>query len=292
MLPLIRFILSDTNYVSRETGNVQPGVMTWLILFARWVLHRTFCSLQARRNKQIGSTKSNTQHNYVTALTVIQQYARPIKQWLKITAVCCHLKHLLYVSRETELRFVITARLPIIVMSVLICGAAHSHEIAISNLQLLPDKNGYHLSSNFDFELSPYLENALIKGVALNFKTSFEIKKAVWYWRDKSIVSKERNFKLNYHPLTRKYRLRSGSLHLAYDNLQQALNMLKRLRSWPVVDHHLLKKKEKYKVGLRIFLDKSQLPPPFQITEFNNTNLDLDSGWIRWSFSTSGEHYE
>ncbi|MDR3323251.1 MAG: DUF4390 domain-containing protein, partial [Zoogloeaceae bacterium] len=39
-----------------------------------------------------------------------------------------------------------------------------------------------------------------------------------------------------------------------------------------------------YRAGLRLALDVSQLPKPFQVASLTSRDWNLDSGWTRWNF--------
>ena len=54
---------------------------------------------------------------------------------------------------------------------------------------------------------SQALEDALNKGVPLNFTVEFELNRPRWYWLDESIASAQQQIRISYHALTKQYRL-------------------------------------------------------------------------------------
>lgn len=60
---------------------------------------------------------------------------------------------------------------------------AWAAEIEVANPQLQAGDDGYVLSADFKFELTPRLEEAVTKGVVLHFVADFELSKGRWYWR-------------------------------------------------------------------------------------------------------------
>ena len=160
---------------------------------------------------------------------------------------------------------------------------AWAAEIEVINPQLTAAEDGYLLSADFRFELTPRLEEAVNRGVTLYFVADFELRKARWYWLDDRLVARSQSFRLYYHALTRQYRLSTGGLHQSFASLSEALRMLSRLRNWQVIDAvDKLKAGETYEAGLRMRLDTSQLPRPFQMTALGNKDWSLASDWKTW----------
>jgi hypothetical protein len=159
---------------------------------------------------------------------------------------------------------------------------ANADGIDIRNFQLSPDDEGYALSANFRIDFNARLEEVVAHGVPLTFILEFELERPRWYWSDEVLASKRQTWRLSYHALTRQYRLSTGSLHQSFGSLESALRVLAHIRNWPVVDSHKLKPDEDYRASLRLRLDISQLPKPFQVSAFTSRDWNLDSDWVRW----------
>lgn len=161
---------------------------------------------------------------------------------------------------------------------------AFAAEIEIANPQLAAGDDGYILSADFKFDLSPRLEEAVTKGVVLYFVADFELTKGRWYWLDEKLVSRSQIYRLSYHALTRQYRLSTGGLHQSFATLSEAVQVLSRLRNWVVVERGEkgVRVGEPYDAALRLRLDVTQLPRPFQITALGNKEWSLASDWKIW----------
>jgi len=161
---------------------------------------------------------------------------------------------------------------------------AWAAEIDISEPQLIPSDDGYVLSADFKFELTPRLEEAVTKGVVLYFIADFELTKGRWYWLDEKLVSRSQTYRLSYHALTRQYRLTTGGLHQSFPTLSEAMQVLSRLRNWTVIDKSdkSVHPGEAYEASLRLRLDITQLPRPFQISALGNKDWSLGSDWKMW----------
>ena len=93
----------------------------------------------------------------------------------------------------------------------------------------------------------------------------------------------EQHYRLSYNALTRQYRLSFGSLHQNFDTLGDALTLVGRLRRRFVVDAEALGEGTVYEAAIRMRLDVSQLPKPFQINALASRDWNLSSEWFRWT---------
>lgn len=161
---------------------------------------------------------------------------------------------------------------------------AWTAEIDIVNQQIVANEDGYTLSADFRFELTPRLEEAVSKGVVLYFVLDVEMTRARWYWLDEKLVDRSQTYSLSYHALTRQFRLSTGGLHQSFPTLTEALAVLSRLRHWLIVDKtdKNVRAGEPYQAALRLRLDINQLPRPFQITALGNKDWNLASDWKIW----------
>lgn len=165
-------------------------------------------------------------------------------------------------------------------------------EIEVTDPRLVAGEDGYAVSADFQFEFNSRLEEAVSKGVVLYFVADFELTRPRWYWFDEKVVSRNQTFRLSYHALTRQYRLATGALHQSFETLPEALRMLSRLRNWVVIDKPGAEKSDKgpktgesYNAALRLRLDISQLPKPFQIAALGNRDWSLASDWKAWQLT-------
>lgn len=170
---------------------------------------------------------------------------------------------------------------------VLLAGAAlvQAADIDIRNPQLALDDDYYVLSADFAIEFNPRLEEAVSRGLAIYFVAEFELTRPRWYWFDEKAVKASQSWRLTYHALTRQYRLSTGSLHQSYGSLDEALSALSHLRRWRVAERERLNPGERLDAVLRMRLDQSQLPKPFQIEAISNKDWTLSSDWKRWFYT-------
>lgn len=161
--------------------------------------------------------------------------------------------------------------------------AARAEEIEVRSASLRPTEAGLVLDADFAFELTPRLADVVANGVPLYFRVDFELTRPRWYWFDETTATRRLQLRLSYHALSRQYRLSSGLLHQSFATLEEALNVLKRLRSWLVVDRTVPLSGGDYEAGVRMRHDTSMLPKPFQLSALTGRELHLESPWHRFS---------
>lgn len=162
--------------------------------------------------------------------------------------------------------------------------SAHGDEIEVTDARLAATEDGVVLDADFSFELKPRLVEAVANGVALYFVVEFELTRPRWWWFDEKAAAKRLQLRLSYHALSRYYRLSTGVLQQNYTTLEEALNVLRRLRNWPVVERAAGLADASYEAALRMRLDVTLLPKPFQLSALTSRELNLESPWKRFTF--------
>ena len=166
-------------------------------------------------------------------------------------------------------------------------GFACAEEIEVREAALASSEEGIVLNADFELELTARLEDALAKGVPLYFLVEFECTRPRWYWLDERIGAAALALRLSFHALTRTYRLSSGTFHRSYATLAEALFALGRVREWLVLPRGALKPDTTYVAYVRMRLDTTQLPKPFQVSALANREWTLASSWKRWEVNGS-----
>lgn len=171
---------------------------------------------------------------------------------------------------------------------VLACAApARADEIDIVDVRLASTEEGLILSADFAFDFSPPLQEAVANGVPLHFLVEFELTRPRWYWFDELTASRRTQWRLSYHALGRQYRLSTGALHQNFAHLEDALDVMRRLRNWQVLERSVRLSGSSYEAAVRMRLDTAQLPRPLQVSALTNRELRLESAWKTIIFQPS-----
>jgi hypothetical protein len=161
----------------------------------------------------------------------------------------------------------------------LAAGPEGSSATSISAIQVERLEGAIHLNAQLQFELPTTIEDVLLKGIPLIFVAEAEVRRDRWYWYDKKLVVANRQMRLAYQPLTRRWRLNitngyganglggglGGGLPQYFDTLTEAMSKIQRINRWRIVELAELDPDVLHTLDLTFKLDVSQLPRPFQI---------------------------
>jgi hypothetical protein len=167
-------------------------------------------------------------------------------------------------------------------VALLVCSLVRANDIEVSDARLRTVEEGLVLDADFAFELTPRLAEALANGVPLYFRVEFALTRSRWYWWDETAAERELQLRLSYHALSRHYRLSIGELQRSFASLDEALDALRHLRGWLVVERTVTFADADYEAAVRMRLDTGLLPKPFQLSALTSRDLSLESPWHRF----------
>jgi len=172
-----------------------------------------------------------------------------------------------------------------LVCLLLLAVTARADNIDVRSASVTLRGDSYSVDADLQITLTPTLEDILSKGVSLYFLLEFELIRPRWYWLNDKVVAAAQQYKLAYNPLTRQYRISLGTIYQNFPTLTEAVRFLSRPRNIPVADKAELQSGTTYSAALRMRLDVSQLPRPFQITVLGSREWNMSSTWFRFSVS-------
>ena len=162
---------------------------------------------------------------------------------------------------------------------------ARADVIGVRSAEVRADEDDYVLNADFDLALNATLEEALQRGVPLYFVLEFEVARPRWWWLDEKVLTAITHYRIAWNALTRQYRVSSGLFAQTLYSLEEVERFLSRVTSRPVARRDQLQKGSRYEAALRLRLDVTQLPKPFQVDALASREWSLQSDWFRWSFS-------
>ncbi len=162
---------------------------------------------------------------------------------------------------------------------------AADNSLAIKNAEINSQFEAYFLNADFDLSFNDDLDEAIRKGIPINFIIEFELKKPRKYWFDEEVAKKTKEILLTYHALSKQFILSESENHLiAFDNLTQAKNELKRIKNWRIFDKSQIDDTDKYSAYLQVKLDQTKLPKQLQADITSNQEWQLASKQFQWTF--------
>jgi len=160
---------------------------------------------------------------------------------------------------------------------------AGAEGISARSARVEATEDGYRLDAEFDVQFSSRLEEVVNRGVTLYFVVDFELSRPRWYWFDEKPVQLTQTYKISYTPLLRQYRLSSGSAYQNFTRFDDVVRALSRVRGWTVAEKGALRREIGYQASIRMRLDTTQLPKPFQLNAVASPDWNLSSEWYRWT---------
>ena len=162
-------------------------------------------------------------------------------------------------------------------------GTALAGGIEIKSAELAPAGDAYQLNVDFGIDVSAEVEEALNRGVPLNFLIEFQLLTPRRYWFDDEITSASQRIRLSYHALTRQYLINLPNHQKSFATLAEALEELSRVRDWIVLEKSQVVKGENYQAMLRMRLDHTRLPKALQVEALSSEKWNLVSERYRWT---------
>ena len=162
--------------------------------------------------------------------------------------------------------------------------AGDAIEIVSARLQSPAGGEGWVLAAEFSVPLSGQLEEAVSRGVALYFMVEFELVRPRWYWWDEKTATESQTYRLSYHALTRQYRVSLNGFQQSFASLADAMAAMSRVR-WTVLEATRVSPGAAYEAQVRMRLDVSMLPKPFQVTAITDRDWNLQAEWKRFRFN-------
>jgi Domain of unknown function (DUF4390) len=170
-----------------------------------------------------------------------------------------------------------------LVLAALAAPSARAEGIEVLDARLRAAEDGMLVEAEFEVELTPRLAEVVANGVPVYFRVEFELSRPRWYWFDEKTASRHMHLRLSYHALSRQYRLSAGMLQQSFATLEEALNVLERVRNWLVVDRTVSFANADYQAAVRMRLDTALLPKPFQLSALLSRDMQLESAWRRFT---------
>ena len=163
--------------------------------------------------------------------------------------------------------------------------SADDIEVIDAHLDVTRPEGAVALSAEFRLALSDTLRDAVVRGLPLYFLTETQIRRPRWYWLDETLVGAQIEWRLSYHALTRQYRVSSSTTSEGYSGLEDAIAAMTSVRQWPIATLPMLQTGTTYDVRVRMRLDTTRLPKPFQMTALTDRNWNPQSEWKRFDFT-------
>lgn len=166
-------------------------------------------------------------------------------------------------------------------------SAVNYNLIDIFSAQLVPSDDGYVLNAESDIAFGVALEQALMKGVDLQFLIEFQLVAPREYWFDDEISTVSQRLILRYHALSRQFLLVRESAdksaqQKSFSSLSEAQEDIASIKELKVLNKEDVERGKIYKATLLIRLDRNKLPKAFQVDAISSNDWKMESQHYTW----------
>lgn len=159
-------------------------------------------------------------------------------------------------------------------------------DFGVTEVQARLVDGALELTGALDLALTPKVEEALGKGIPLDFVIEVRLHRVRTWWWDERAGEWTVKRRIRFHALSGQYLVNTldatPETSESYTSLTEALRQLGTLTavrfavaSPPVAD-------QEYAVQLRVHLDLEALPTPLQPVAYTSLAWHLNSGWSTW----------
>jgi len=179
-----------------------------------------------------------------------------------------------------------TFRLLLVLTTLTLTQAANA-EFRVKESEPWLNERILHVNTRLDLAINPRIEEALAKGIPIDFSFEIRLVRHRWWWRNVLITDTTLVRRLQFHALSRQYlvsSLQNEQPTESFGSLDQALVYLGDLSQFRM---KLTRKKEilegaRHLLELRAKLDIESLPVIMRPLAYATPSWRLNTGWTEW----------
>lgn len=167
-------------------------------------------------------------------------------------------------------------------MMTCLLASASDHHVIIKSADLKASGEAYILNADLEISLGEKVEEAINKGVPVEFVYEFKLVSPRAFWFDKVVVKTRTRITVSYHALSRQYLVKQSERQTSHEILREAMIELVQLYDWDVFERALIEKGRGYQAILSMHLDGSRLPKAIQVEAIRSEDWHLASEDFVW----------
>lgn len=183
---------------------------------------------------------------------------------------------------------------PLFALLVIVGGATGARADALDGLlevrsaYVTVDQGVFQLFARVAYPVNDDIRAALKDGLTLTFDLDVVVSRERRFWLDETIAEYTLRRELNYHAISDRYvtrdvDTRSGAEQHSYATLEEALEELGTVDSWPFLLSPQLSPRRQYRVSLRAGVRRGRLPDTLRVLLFWTDDWHRESEWFSWS---------
>lgn len=175
-------------------------------------------------------------------------------------------------------------KISIFLVLILFCLTAFAGDsaITIKNADLQAEGDAYRLNADLEILLDEDIQEAINKGVLVEFLYEFELVSPRTFWFDKPIVSASTSINVSYHALSRQYLVSQDGRQTSHEILREAMIEFVQLYDWKVFDKAAIENNKSYVATLNVKLDQTKLPKALQVEVIGSEGWNISAETFEW----------
>ena len=160
--------------------------------------------------------------------------------------------------------------------------------LEVSSAYATPENGVYNLFARIAYPVNDDIRAALKDGLTLTFDLDVVVSRERRLWLDETVAEYTLKRELSYHAVSDRYvgrdvDNRNGSEQHSYATLEEALEALGTVDSWPFLLAAQLSQNRNYRVNLRAGVRRGRLSDTMRVLLFWTDDWHRESEWFSWS---------
>lgn len=167
----------------------------------------------------------------------------------------------------------------------LLCGPAQAAGFFVLNAKSDLQDNVYRLTANIQSQLSPDVEKALKKGIAVVMQLDIEVlRPGAYYLWSETVATLQQQYRVQYHALSQRYLVTNvnSAAQDYYSGLDEVMASLGGITDLPILDKSLLEAGVQYTARVRFGINFDTLPVPLRYYAYVLPQWRLQSEWYNF----------
>lgn len=169
----------------------------------------------------------------------------------------------------------------LLLLAITPAAPASEYAAQIRHAELSRVDDTVQIKSHIDYSLSPTAQEALSKGVALEWLVLVEVRQSEWPWDD-VVFSLERPYRLQFHALLNQYAVHDLEHTEMFLTLHSALSFMSQLQIIVQNDLPQLHPERDHRLAIKAQFQREALPVPLRPFSYLDPQWYLSSNWFLW----------
>ena len=176
-------------------------------------------------------------------------------------------------------------QLLVLLLAPVLCSVTQAAGFFVLNAKSDLQDNVYRLTAQVKSQLSPEVEKALKKGIAVVMQLDIEVlRPGAYYLWSETVATLQQQYRVQYHALSQRYLVTNvnSAGQDYFSGLDDVMASLGAITDLPILDKSLLEAGEQYAARVRFGINFDTLPVPLRYYAYVLPQWRLQSEWYNF----------